>query len=593
MNGLLVDGGPDFLYEFEREEDLIRPKCVVFSDIRGDLRLFVSLLSQVTKVAALDENNEWKWNVRDTTLVCLGNFTNRYERIGYNRLMIPTGVAINEQIRILRSFRQLEENARMQPELHNHVVVLMGNHELANVLNWSDYEMYQMAEPDNKRDQKEFYEFVESELKPFCYDHGLIAGWGLYGATIYFSRGGLEKDWFETNRIKSIQDLNKQWKNWWQTNNYIRFRCLSQSNSPILSTKMSLTPSIWRQNDRDEIVQKLGDDSYPKFVQTVIPIQKITELTWDLLLRAPFCEHPVVQPHDRLSQKQLNLSHQTMLASVDARGNDEIYFIHNCMADTFCSFPPEDRQPQALGFEIIRDASEKALYMKCKMMRMSDAEYATYLVETRRTRYCPPPLHWLTPQEIVFTDAEQFEIRQDVVETVTYADNDNLSEIRYAGIILFGHHMKSVLLLNHSHELKGESTEYWDIPIAKHLDTDNNIWKTVEKTLQQQTGFGISDPYWKGITVDYRQHTRLWIRRVHSNDDMSINNQLANWIDYEKLWSQKLSYVSQLCFCLLMKAKMIPEVRGYEKRCPMWVTAEDRDPMMKRIRPRGWWHEKD
>lgn len=518
----------------EREVSEKTPRCIVFSDIRGDYRLLFTLLTQVTRVAKF-EKGKWLWNVKDTTVICLGNFTDRYGDVGYNRLLIPTHAAINEEEKIINAFVQLENDPT------NRIVVLMGDHELGNLLRWPEYDMYQMAKPENVIDRDAREAFINDTLKPFCLKHGLIASWGVPGGTVCFSRGGLERSWLKT--YKSIRELNRAWQRALKTNDWIQLKKLGAATSPILSTKPSIKPQLWHQQDEDAVIAFLGDDPKPKFVQSVVPIQILESETWD----------PNIKSNER-----------TILTSMDASGTDQIYFVHNCMADVFCQYQPDQRQPQALQFELKINNFGEALLVDTKLLRMQEDDFILYQNEIAHfTCEKPQSEPDMIPDEVLARLAPSME------DALSPATEDSATHIKKVGLLLFAVDMKSVLLLKH--EPSG-STKYgfWNIPMG-HVGHKESLWTSLARHVRHQTGLPAIHSQWKGGTVDYRDNYRVWIRQVKSKDEMYINSAKAEWVPYDRIFSNRVNHVTGNLLCFLAKHRFIPYTPGMQTFCPMWA----------------------
>jgi len=517
------------------------PKCIVFSDIRGDYRLLVTLLTQITKVAKF-EKGKWSWKVKDTTVICMGNFTDRYGEVGYNRLLIPTHDAINEERKIINTFLELENDKT------NQLVVLMGDHELGNILHWPDHEIYQMAKPDNVLDREAREEFINDTLKPFCTHHGLMVSWGVPGGSVVFSRGCLERSWLK--KYKSIRELNRAWRKALQTNDWIQLKKLGERNSPIMSTKQSVKPQLWRQQDEDAIIAFVGEDPKPRFVQSVVPIQVLESESWD----------PNIKSADR-----------TMLISMDASGTDQMYYIHNCMADVFCNYEPDQRQPQALQFELKINNFGEALYMNSKLLRMEDDEFAIYQNEIAHFT-CPKP----QTEDIDIPDEVIAQLIPEIEDTLTPAFEDNPNHIKNVGLLLFSHDMKSVLLLKA--EQTGTTKDgFWNIPMG-HVGRKESLWASLSHHVRHQTGLKAIHSDWKGGTVDYRDSYRVWIRQVGNRNEMSINPAKAEWVSYDHVFSNRVNHVTGNLLCFLAKNRFIPYTPSMQKFCPSWARPQKIPP---------------
>lgn len=519
------------------------PKCIAFADIRGDFKLLFTLLTQVFEVAKI-ENGKWQWTVSDTTVVCLGNFTDRFSKKGYNRLTLTTDFAMQDQIRIISTFEELQAASKLENK-NNNIVVLMGDHELGNIFKWSHYEIYQMADPANTQDQEQHIEFVNNYLKPFCAQHGIAASWGLPGATVYFSHGSLDKDWFFKLRPDSLIDLNRKWQRWLKHNNFIRLAPFASPNSPIMSTRMAMEPQLWRENDEETILRVLGTDPNPRFIQAGIPIQVLQHETWDPYMRTPKCtKHP-------------KGSTPAMLVSRNADGVDQIYFLHNAMADVFCSYDEEDRRPQGLQFELIMNNSGSALYLQCKSLTMSEDEYRIYLGERPLTS-CSAPIEQLDPEDIKLSEDELFHYRPMIDNETLSSIAKETDHIKEVALVLFSDDMKQIYVLQHV-----LTPTQWAIPRGTRYSGESD-WESLERVVREQTGINHLNFMDGGEFVDHFQ-TRVWIKQTRQAMTFHPNSlfQSGTWIDYQHIWTDKhifLDRPTKLTLKMLLQSNSIPPV---------------------------------
>ncbi len=524
---------------------------MVFCDVRGDFSLLFTLFTQVMKIAQY-ENKKWSWTCRNTTVICLGNFVDRYEPVCLNRIGISTRNAIIEQKLILSAFIDLQQQSSDQ---NNQFVVLMGDHELGCLLRWPDYEICQMAFPENAVDQEMHTKFVEEELRPFCAQQGLIAGWGREGAQIYFCRGGLDYKWMSTSpwKFRSISDMNTKWRRWMEKKRERWLHSLKDPDSIIFSTKMSIWPQEWRNFDEEQVNVVLGSDPHPRFVQSRLPIQQLMKQTYGL--RKPMCSKTV---NSLITIGTHRISHFTMAASPDMTSTDQIYHIHNCMADVFCRYPEDDRQPQALEFSLYENGSQEALYLECKTLRLPDMDYILYANERLfGVQTCLAPMNH-SVDFIPLTAVEQ---------AVLPSKEGNNVNIRQLILLLFSADEKQILLLNEPCEIQRRK---WNLPGTSFHQED--MEGALHGAVKRLTGFECEDlTLLKGTTVDYSENTRVWVRTAKGS--AWIDPKKARWVDYDKVWSTEVvNSMTGTCLCFLSYAGIIPSSLASTSYCPGWMT---------------------
>jgi hypothetical protein len=542
-------------------------RCITFADVRGDFRLLFTLLTQIMEVAKL-ENGHWQWTTTDTTIVCLGNFVDRFGQKGFNRLLMNTQRAIQDEVRIIETFKELAVAADRDNK-GNAVVVLMGDHELGNLLHWEHYQKYQMAKPQDEADQNVRAEFIETILKPFALTHGLVARWGMPGGTVYFSHAGLDLEWFKRFKPKSIPDLNQQWQRWLRQNNFARLSHFVDDNSPVLSPRMAIQPQLWREYDEETILKVLGEDPNPKFVQAGIPIQIMKQQSWDPYLRVPRCD-------------DVKWEVPTMLASRSPDGVDQIYFIHNAMADVFCMYDDSDRKPQALQFELHVNGNDQALYLSCKILVMGDDEYRIYLDE-RPFGSCAVTAGQITDQaEIKLSEDEIASMHPVIDEEIVVTMEQQTQHVKYVGLILFSRDFKNVFLM------KERKTNKWTLPLGK-AKTGISAWQAMKHMVAVQSGMKQLKFMSGGSVTDFEGDTRVWLKRTRQALEFHPNEHFSEgrWVAYDGLMEEVLSRKTKLLLCVLMRENMLWMSRGFQE-CPEWLTQE---PVPKSHE--GTWWEKD
>lgn len=544
---------------------LDEPRCVVFSDIRGDYRLLLTLLSQLARVARFNtQTRQWEWTATNTVVVCLGNYTNRFEPRGVNRLTISTSAAIQDELRILETFFQLE-----QPnDQGNAMVVLAGNHELSNLLDLPGYEYYQMARPQEADDRKLRQAFVEESLRPFVQRHGLVAGWGRAGGTVYFSHGSLTRHWLQRMNVQSLEDLNRKWRTWvthQQTNQLSR---CADADSPLLSSEMALKPQIWREFDQEYVIKLMGEDPNPRFVQsTLIPVQRLHFYSYDTNLREP-----------QFDEKLLPGQRPTMLVSRNFDAVDEIYFIHNAMADTFCMYEDVDRQPQALQFNLKLNNRGEALYLKVKPVVMGFEEYQLYLRELPYGSCAVPPVLTHQPPGLLppLTPEEQVALRPSLSEGTMEVLNAGISHVEHVGIVILSHDATRIFMV-----LEPDHPDRWMIPWGRR-QSDENDWDAMLRVLRETADLTSVEFVRGGTISDFEGTTRIWFKKTLQ----SLHSGKGQWIKLDDLLTTPLSRHIKTMLCVLARNHLLPPLKNWHEQCPAWLKA---DPPGSSRRVPQWW----
>lgn len=494
-------------------------RCIAFADLRGDYRLLTALLTQVMDVAT-DTDNGWQWTTENTTLICLGNFVDRYAERGFNRLSVTTEQAIEDEINIVKAFQDL----RRPNDQNNQLVILLGNHEMGNLLQWPNYTMFQMQKPENSQDQAARQLFIEQHLRPLALEVGLMARWGLLGGTLYFSHAGLDLSWFKQFKPQSIPELNRDWQRWLRTRNFTRLNYLRDSRSPVLSNRDACHPDIWRENDAEVLIRVLGDDPSPRFVQSGLPVQELLTESWDPFLRPPGTQAGHV------------------LVARKPSGDPQLYFIHNAMADVFCQYVPEQRQPQALEFKLFTNDQDEALYLEEQVLVMSPENYATYLQE-RKYGMCVnlPPAETPTLTEDEFLQLNSLLSPEDRARLV--AQN---SHIRKVVLILFNMDFQKVYLT------RNFKTGKWSFLHGNN--TEDQAWASVRKLVPETLQFTTM-----GTVTDFQVSTRVWIKQTLDSEEWAPNGE---WVSYEHILDRELDRFSKLLLCIFIREKLLWPVEG-------------------------------
>lgn len=581
-------------------EDLeAKARCVVFADLRGDFRLLFTLLTQITGVAQMDDRGGWQWKTTDTTLVCLGNFVDRFGQKGFNRLTVDTASAIEQETRIIRTFQALAEAAETDRK-GNAVVVLMGDHEMGNLLNWEDYQIYQMADPSNEEEQEMRENFIQNVLKPFCLKQGLVARWGTEGATVYLSHAGLDLKWFKQFKPRTIPELNRDWQRWMRSNNFVRLKYFRQGNSPVLSDRMALQPQLWREQDEETFLRVLGKDPNPKYVQAGLPVQMIREQTWDPFMRPPRCAD--------VDQNA------TMLCSRAPDGEDQMYFIHNAMADVFCVYDDTDRQPQALEIVMHVNGMSQSLYLSCRTMTMAPDEYRVYLDE-RPVGSCQRPLTTESKflegrMDLELSPEELSALNPGLTEDLDTHMREQTSHVKDVALILFSDDMKKVFLLQERRSNK------WALP-SSGVKTGEPVWQALQnRVINKYIGMkGLSFlPGGSMVDIDVstspadrisksggdgeadqlnHSYTRVWMKRTIQAMTFRASQEYrqGQWFHFDTLQDVVLQRSTKFVFCVLMRDNLLWVTSGF-RQCPEWITQQhsDRD---RHAHPGLPWWEKD
>jgi hypothetical protein len=541
-----------------------QPRCVVFSDIRGDFRLLSTLLSQITKVAEMDaKTRKWRWLATNTVVVCLGNYTNRFEPDSVNRHILTTETAIADEQRILDVFSQLEAPNDMK----NAVVVLAGNHELSNLIDLPGYEYCQMADPQDINDRESRKEFADKSLRPFIQRHGILAGWGGVGGTVYFSHGSINRKWMKRMQVVSIQDLNRKWSLWidkFQTNRLVQ---MADSDSPLMSSYMAVKPQLWREEDFEYVVQLLGDDPNPRFViSTMIPIQRMQFETFDTNLKLPTFDS------GRAEQG-------TMLAYRNSDGIDDIYLINNAMADTFCIYEDVDRQPQALEFHLAMSSTREVLYLSVEPLVMQLDEYRVYLNEIPYYMCKPDEELKRIPVELIpsLTPEELIAMRPSLWDGTTNIVNAGMSHVEYVGIVIFSHDMSHLLLIRNGDE--------WTIPFGRReSEANESDWNALLRVIRVSTGIDNISFEKRGTVTDFEGSTRIWFKRslqsLHSTEVSELK-----WVSLDKVLEQPMVRHVKTMLCVFSRNELIPRLPGFEDKCPSWLKIDN----INRVRRKPWW----
>lgn len=416
-------------------------QCVVFADIRGDYELLQTIVSRFYK--------NKKWLVSNTTIVCLGNYVNRFKTATTPeaRLLMKTQDAIKDELKILECFAEMEK----PNEQGNRFIALVGNHELACILDLPGYEYNQMANPSEQDERDARKAFVDEHLRPFMEKHGVMVGW----SNIYCSHGSLNKSWFEKQKIKSLPDLNQKWSRYLRTNQTNQLKRFADPDSPIMSSSMLTKPHTWREFEAESITHILGPDNpNPKFVQaTLVSVEDAPFCSFDTNLQPPKFEfNEVPKP--------------VMLASRNYDATDQIYFIYS-----------KCQPAQVLQFQLYTNNENQPLYTKTfgTVFRAQECVYSPTI---------PKPL--------------------DETELALLGVSSKYAHIEKVSIVLFSHDMQRILFVK---------TDGFSLPTGRRK-VDETDWDAMTRVLQESTGMNQIRFVRGGAVSDFQGSMRVWFKKT-------------------------------------------------------------------------------
>lgn len=326
----------------------MKQSLIVFGDIHGDFDALVYLLTNVLKVATF-EKEQWRWVAKNLVLVCLGDFLDRF-RVE-NEYTVSSKEAIIAETKIISCFIKLQEQAT--EKLNNcEVVILLGNHEVANLLQFEDYFMYGMRNPENAIEQSQRAVFLREKFVSFAETCPVAVRWGNY----FMCHGGFELSWLQRHKFESIEDINKRFLRALRDRKMANVLKFMEPDSILVSRKMALHTSVWRDFDKNGIAFQIGEYiENPKFIvghSTTFDIQKsaLGEYT------TPKCDQ--------------NSQQSSILASQNYDGTYDAYFLDVAMSRGFW---PKDasrqvlykHRPQAMLFQIEVNDLGQILFTTC------------------------------------------------------------------------------------------------------------------------------------------------------------------------------------------------------------------------------------
>lgn len=323
--------------------------CIVFGDIHGDFDLLVDLMTRVARVALYEENN-WLWTAKDITVVCCGDFIDRY-RVE-NEYVVSTEKAMESESNIIHAFMELQRQAKLASNCQ--FVVCLGNHELGNLLQMKDYYEFGVRNASNEVEISRRAEFLRETLLPFAMQCPLIVRWGNY----MMCHGGLEYTWFERHQIESIEDVNNRfWQAIRERDIRVLFRFM-ENDSPLMSRKMSLRPDVWHMEDKSRLSFLLAPQLYtPKFVVGHTTFEQIQDEGMGNY-HTPRCEES-----DNVS---------TILSTSSNMG-DDAYYVDVAMSRGFWPKKASMQElllhkPQCMLFTTLLDDTMDILYDTCQTL---------------------------------------------------------------------------------------------------------------------------------------------------------------------------------------------------------------------------------
>jgi hypothetical protein len=337
--------------------DTNRDTLLVFGDVHGDFAVLVEMLTNVAKVAR-EVNGRWQWTAENTTVVCLGDFVDRF-RIPQPK-SLTTKEAIADEVKILACLSSLE--AQAGSENNSRLVMLVGNHEVANILDIPEYRRTQVAHPDSGYERGLRRAFVKQHLAPFCLKCGVVAKWANY----YLCHASLESGWLARHQFQAIPEINEQFRKALRQGLRHRMAVFLEPDSLLVSRKMALHPTLWREQDKLDVAFVLGRELVPKFVSGHTTVQSIEADGVDF--DKPRC---------------INAECTSILSGRDYNNIDDMFFLDVAMSDGFTE-PGSDAaqrfacRPQALTIVVHSDRHGMLLYDECATVALSEKQFQAF-----------------------------------------------------------------------------------------------------------------------------------------------------------------------------------------------------------------------
>lgn len=517
------------------------PRCVIMGDIRGDFRLLHALLHNVAKLTDYSLN----WTCVNTTLVILGNFCNRYDKRGYTRKYIGTKEALVDEEKIIETFSSLR--LQCNSENQNQVIVLVGDHELSNVMELPQYRINQIQQPSSDTDRAAREKFNQEYLIPFIVRYtGVVARWG----PVYLSHGSINKNWLHKLKatpddVPSIEKINQLWRRWSLDRNVLRLKLFEDPDSPLYSSRMLIQPGTWREQDELAVLGVLGNETNPKYVQSSILNQLLTSETWDPYLRKP-----------------RKLDHTEILVSRDVDGEDQIYSIHNGMADVFCQYGSTTRVPQALCFVLKQNELEESLYVDCGAFVMDPGYYAQY----QQGMNCSESVEEIDIDQPLASEPGLELIRDYLDKSTRMAISTKYQNVKHVLLFLFNYDQSKLFMVQKRNQMS---------VISAKRNPDEMPIESVEKVFASLTGGPIPEMDRKAEQeIDFEGHTRILIRQLKRIPELPTAIRRlsefsdARWISVDTLWDESLSEETRKFLCILHVNHYLPEV---VTKCPEWL----------------------
>ncbi len=232
----------------------LRLQC--FTGVRGDFKRLVTILTEDLKVAKYDfQEDEWVWTARDTTVVCMGNFVNYFSGTRLTDDWTSSEEAVDSETKIIETLEFLHQLARQHRGCA--FLVLVGPHELGNLLMLDEHLKYQVSNPLNPTEVTLRHDFVHRVLRPFVMT---IASVLIVWADFFLCTGGLSLHWLKRHRIRSAGHINQLWRG------SRELSIFAEADSVIRDRGMTRYPVNWRDYQKFRVSAALAYRLNPKFI---------------------------------------------------------------------------------------------------------------------------------------------------------------------------------------------------------------------------------------------------------------------------------------------------------------------------------------
>jgi ADP-ribose pyrophosphatase YjhB (NUDIX family) len=227
------------------------------------------------------------------------------------------------------------------------------------------------------------------------------------------------------------------------------------------------------------------------------------------------------------------------LVSHSADYLEQMYFIHNAMADVFCTYEAEDRRPQGLRFQLVMNNTGSALYLEADALSMSTEEYIVYLSE-RPEFSCKPPGTLLAPEEIKLTEDEMLHFKNysgDLMDQ-KLKSIDHISEV---GLVLFSADLKQIYMVQ-----QWDNPTHWSIPHGRRYPEETD-WETLRRIAKEQLGLHEGLTFEEGGGFFDHDKTRIWVKQTRQTLDFQPNKeyQSGRWVEYSQLGLDKYIFLDR------------------------------------------------